>query len=309
MQPYQPRRVPRIEHVEIRGLRHRLTRWDAVGNPGNANAEPIILLHGFQDCGTTYQFLVDCLPADWAFVAPDLRGFGGSDSRNDSYWFPDYLADLDALSELCLPAGAPGRLIGHSMGGNIALLHAGVRADRWRWVVSLEGFGLPRTRPADAPGRYLQWLQALQAGVKPRSSYATADVLARKLLERNHLLGPERAAFIARAWTRPTADGRVEVATDPWHRLVNPVLYRREEAEACWARITAPTLMLLASGSDYLSRIERDDDVVSMQKCIRALSVARLEGLGHMMHHEDPAAVAAAITAFVRAGGGRAREG
>ncbi len=301
IKPYQPRRVPRIEYLDIRGLRHKLTCWDAVGGERQTNDEPILLLHGFQDCGTTYQFLVDCLPDDWAFIAPDLRGFGGSDCRNDSYWFPDYLADIDALLAQCLPTGAPGRMIGHSMGGNIALLHAGVRAERWRWVVSLEGFGLPRTQPTNAPGQYLKWLNSIQAGLRARSIYADADALAHKLLERNVLLDPARAAFIARAWTRPLADGRVELATDPWHRLVNPVLYRREEAEACWERIIAPTLMVLASGSEYLSRIERDDDLLSMQKCIRNLEVARLEGLGHMMHHEDPAAVADSICRFVSA--------
>jgi pimeloyl-ACP methyl ester carboxylesterase len=146
----------------------------------------------------------------------------------------------------------------------------------------------------------VQWLNAAQAGPKPRSRYPDADTLARKLMERNKLLAPECAAFIAQAWTRPGPDGGVEIAADPWHRLVNPVLYRREEAEACWRQISAPTLMVLASGSEYLGRLERDDDVSSMQKCIRTLEVARLEGLGHMMHHEDPAAVAAPLIEFVR---------
>jgi len=294
IEPYQPRRAPHREMLDVRGLRLQVTRW------GSGDSNCILLLHGFQDSGATFQFLVDSLPDDWSFIAPDLRGFGGSDDQGHSYWFPDYLADVDALLAYCLPAGAQGRVIGHSMGGNIALLHAGVRPERWRWVVSLEGFGLPRTRPFDAPARYVQWLNAVQAGPKPRSRYPDVDTLARKLMERNKLLAAGRAAFIAHAWTRPGPDGGVEIAADPWHRLVNPVLYRREEAEACWRQISAPTLMVLASGSEYLSRLERDDDVVSMQKCISTLEVARLEGLGHMMHHEDPAAVAAPLIEFVR---------
>jgi len=294
IEPYQPRRAPHREMLDVRGLRLQVTRW------GSGDSNCILLLHGFQDSGATFQFLVDSLPDDWSFIAPDLRGFGGSDDQGHSYWFPDYLADVDALLAYCLPAGAQGRVIGHSMGGNIALLHAGVRPERWRWVVSLEGFGLPRTRPFDAPARYVQWLNAVQAGPKPRSRYPDVDTLARKLMERNKLLAAGRAAFIAHAWTRPGPDGGVEIAADPWHRLVNPVLYRREEAEACWRQISAPTLMVLASGSEYLSRLERDDDVSSMQKCISTLEVARLEGLGHMMHHEDPAAVAAPLIEFVR---------
>ena len=296
--PYKPKREPQIESVAVRGLRLKVSSWPAAG--AATCAEPILLLHGFQDCGSTFQFLVDALPDDWSFIAPDLRGFGGSDAQGHSYWFPDYLADIDVLLAHYGIGAGQGRMIGHSMGGNIALLHAGVRPAVWRWVVSLEGFGLPRTRPDDAPDRYLQWLDQVALGPKSRSRYTDADVLARKLHARNPRLGAAEAAFIARAWTRPEPEGGVEIATDPWHRLINPVLYRREEAEATWRRIAAPTLMLLADSSDYLSRIERDDDVVSMQSCIRSLQVVRLPTLGHMMHHEDAAAVAMPIVGFVR---------
>jgi pimeloyl-ACP methyl ester carboxylesterase len=35
---------------------------------------------------------------DWHVIAPDWRGFGLSDyTQSDTYWFPDYLADLDAM--------------------------------------------------------------------------------------------------------------------------------------------------------------------------------------------------------------------
>jgi pimeloyl-ACP methyl ester carboxylesterase len=145
----------------------------------------------------------------------------------------------------------------------------------------------------------MQWLNQMRAGPRPRSRYADADVLARKLLERNARLGAERAAFIARAWTRPAAGGGVETASDPWHRFTNPVLYRREEAEACWARISMPLLLVLAEESDYLTRIERDDDVQSMCRCVPQLEAVRLAALGHMMHHEDPAAVARPLVDFV----------
>jgi pimeloyl-ACP methyl ester carboxylesterase len=296
--PYRARREPKIDSVAVRGLRLKVSCWPAIGVA--SAAEPVLLLHGFQDCGSTFQFLVDALPDGWSFIAPDLRGFGGSECQGASYWFPDYLADIEYLLAHYGIGAGQGRMIGHSMGGNIAMLHAGVRPAVWRWVVSLEGFGLPRTRPDDAPDRYRQWLDQVALGPKPRSRYTDADVLARKLHARNPRLRAAEAAFIARVWSRPEPGGGVEIATDPWHRFINPVLYRREEAEATWRRITAPTLLLLAESSDYLSRIERDDDVVSMQRCIRSLQVARLPQLGHMMHHEDATAVAAPIVAFIR---------
>jgi pimeloyl-ACP methyl ester carboxylesterase len=70
---YEPGRVPWQEDVQLRGVRHRLTWW------GERTSDPIVLLHGFLDCGATWQFLVDRLPASWTLVAPDWRGFGDSD--------------------------------------------------------------------------------------------------------------------------------------------------------------------------------------------------------------------------------------
>jgi pimeloyl-ACP methyl ester carboxylesterase len=54
-------------------------------------------------------------------------------------------------------------LVGHSMGGNVVMLYAGVRPERIRRLVNLEGFGMPATRPAQAPGRYAKWMDEVKA--------------------------------------------------------------------------------------------------------------------------------------------------
>ena len=41
----------------------------------------------------------------------------------------------------------PVNLLGHSMGGNIASLYAGVRPDRVATLINVEGFGLPDSDP------------------------------------------------------------------------------------------------------------------------------------------------------------------
>ncbi|HPF25038.1 MAG TPA: alpha/beta hydrolase [Steroidobacteraceae bacterium] len=281
----------RIEFRDIRGLRHRLVRW------GPESPDPIVLLHGFMDCALTFQFLVDELPADWSLVAPDWRGFGGTDSTGVSYWFPDYLADLEELLDVLTP-DVPARVIGHSMGGNIASLYAGVRPDRLRWLVNLEGFGLRRVGPEMAPVRYAEWLDQLRA---PRAErrYESPAQLAAILLRRNPRLSPATAQFVAAAWTRPTADGGFELATDPMHRLANPVLYRRDEAEACWRRMQCPMLMVLGEHSEYWQGLGVEGTDEHFRTIYRQAQLVTLPGVGHMLHHEDPAAVAAAIRRFV----------
>ncbi len=281
--------TPQQEFVDIRGLRHRLLHW------GPASSDPIVLLHGFLDCAETFQFLVDELPRDWSFTALDWRGFGDSAHAQQGYWFPDYLADLDVLLER-LGSGGPLRVIGHSMGGNVALIHGGVRPGSFRWIASLEGFGLARTRPEDAPARYAEWLESLRRGPR-RSRYRSVEQLAGILRTRNPRLSAERANFIARAWTRVEGD-EFALRADPAHRHANPVLYRRDENEACWQRIDVPVLMLLAGESEYLPRLAAEGTPEYLARHLRHLTLRTLPGVGHMMHHEDPALVGAAIRAF-----------
>ena len=57
---YLPRRLPESLHRDIRGLPHHFTRWAG----SRADAPPIVLLHGFMDCGATYQFVADEHRAD-----------------------------------------------------------------------------------------------------------------------------------------------------------------------------------------------------------------------------------------------------
>ncbi|MBV6416697.1 MAG: Tropinesterase [Steroidobacteraceae bacterium] len=287
---YAPRRKPVHDHVVLRGLRHRITRW------GPPCAAPIVLLHGFLDAADTWQFLVDELPDEWSFVALDWRGFGGSDWQEGGYWFPDYLADLEALLGH-VAREQPARLIGHSMGGNIAALYGGIRPGRIAWTVNLEGFGLPATAPEDAPGRYARWLDELAR--RPRqTAYATQQDLAKYLRSRNPRLTAPRASFIARAWSRRAGE-RYRLAADPRHRLVNPILYRREEAEACWRRGNAPMLLVLGAQSEYPARLGPDGTDDYFRSVFPQMVLARIAGVGHMMHHEDPAAVARLIEGFV----------
>lgn len=288
---------PREEFLELRGLRHRVLRW------GPPDPDPIVLLHGFQDCSDTFQFLVDALPRDWSFVGLDWRGFGGSEGTGQSYWFPDYLADLEALLDALqstAPAASRGwRIIGHSMGGNVASLYAGIRPERVSRLVSLEGFGLPRSVPADAPGRYRQWLDQLRR--PPRgSNYGSVEELATLLARRDPRLPPAHAAFVARAWTREEGPP-LALHFDPWHRLVNPVLYRREETEACWREITAPVLMVVGEESEYRPRLLEDGSDAAFRAHFRRLTIASLPAVGHMLHHEDPVAVAGVIEPWLRA--------
>jgi pimeloyl-ACP methyl ester carboxylesterase len=290
---YRPRREPLLRSLRFRGLEHALTEW-----PGREDAEPLILLHGFADAGATFQFLVDEMDAGHRLLALDWRGFGRSQWPADGYWFPDYYADLEAFLDAVLP-GRPATLIGHSMGANIALTYAGLRPARVARLVALEGFGLPRTEAGQAAERLVHWLDQVKEG-QSVAEFPSFEAFATLLARRNPRLGASRAAFVARCWGTADAQGRVRARFDPVHKRVNPVLYRREEAEVTWGRIRAPVLYMLGAQSEFLPRLGEDASPARMAELIQGLQGCMIADAGHMLHHEQPQAVAAAIEDFLR---------
>jgi len=279
--------------LDIRRLRYHVRRWR------RERAPKIVLLHGWMDVSASFQFVVDALAPDWDVFAPDWRGYGLTDwAGADCYWFPDYIGDLDALLERIEP-GAPVNLVGHSLGGNVAGLYAGIRPERVARLVNLEGFGMPATRPEQAPRRYARWLEELR--VRPRwRPYAGFSELAERLRQNNPRLTRERAEFLAQHWGRETGEGRVVLRGDPAHKIVNATLYRAEEARACWERVTAPVLWVDAAESDALKRMGLSaDEHVARRAAFRDLRYVTVADAGHMMHHDQPEKVAQLIEGFL----------
>jgi len=280
------------EFVEIRGLRYHCRCW------GEAGAPKLFMLHGWMDVSASFQFVVDALRRNWRVIAPDWRGFGLSGwAKEGSYWFPDYFADLERLLAHFEPEAAV-NLVGHSMGGNVATLFAGIRPPRIAKVVNLEGFGLARTSSDQAPGRFARWLDELGEGPSLRS-YDSFEALAARLRRNNPRLSEARAAFLARHWGRQDR-GRVELASDPRHKLVNPVLYRAEETQACWRKVTASVLWVSGAETKMLQNLKLSaGDIAERKSCLRNLSECVIPEAGHMLHHDQPEQLAEIIESFL----------
>jgi pimeloyl-ACP methyl ester carboxylesterase len=261
------------------------------------------MMHGWMDVSASFQFMVDCLAGDWHVIAADWRGFGlSANSGVDSYWFADYLGDLDAILQHCSPA-EPVNLLGHSMGANVSLLFAGVRPARVKKLINLEGFGMAPTRADQAPSRYLKWLDELRE-VPQMRTYATSAEVAARLQKTNPRLSDARAAWLSQHWAAQNEDGSWAILGDPVHKLSSPILYRVEEVMACWQQITAPVLWVEASDTDVWrwmgpkaqARVEIDRRI-SHLKDVRCEMVA---DAGHMLHHDQPEQLANLIEAFLQ---------
>jgi pimeloyl-ACP methyl ester carboxylesterase len=289
-------KASRSEFITLRGLRHHIRHW------GAPDAPTLFMLHGWMDVSASFQFVVDCLQRDWHVIALDWRGFGlSASSGSDTYWFMDYVGDLDALLEHYAPDQSV-NLLGHSMGANIACIYAGVRPERIRRLINLEGFGMPATRPEQAPARYLKWLDELRqpAALRP---YASSAEVAARLKKNKPRLTDERAAFLSEHWAAKNADGQWEILGDPAHKHSSPVLYRVEEIMACWKAITAPVLWIEAADTDVWRwmgpKEQARAEIDRRMGFIQNITVATLTDAGHMLHHDQPQALAQLLEQFI----------
>jgi pimeloyl-ACP methyl ester carboxylesterase len=302
---YQVLRESQSHWVPLRGCRYHVRQWGTA----TTGATPLVLAHGWMDVAASWQFMVDALSEAFVnqrpIIAMDWRGYGLTESPpTDSYWFPDYLADLDALLDHLYP-GQTIDLVGHSMGGNVVMMYAGSRPERIRRLVNLEGFGMAATNPAQAPSRMTQWLNEIKAqreDVNALKPYAAAAGVAARLMKTNHRLGQDQADWLAQHWARPGPDGQWRILGDSAHKVINPYLFRVEEALAMYQRISVPVLAVEAS-DDSLSQWWKGKYTLAefheRLKSVPQLEKATIEDAGHMLHHDQPHVLANILETFL----------
>jgi pimeloyl-ACP methyl ester carboxylesterase len=298
---YQVKRQPHSEFIPIRNLTYHVQTW---GEPA-PDKTPLVMVHGWMDVAASYQFVVDALRQDHYVIAPDWRGYGKTTGApTDNYWFPDYLADLDFLLDHYAP-NQPVNLVGHSMGGNVVMFYGGVRPERVRRLVNLEGFGMPATKPSQAPGRYASWmdeLKKLHRGEMDLKAYDSADGVARRLMKTNPRLGQDKADWLARHWAAENADGQWAIQGDPAHKLTNAQLFRLEEVTALYQGLTMPVLAVEASDNSLDIWWRGKYTLAEYHERLKAVpnvEIARIDDAGHMMHHDQPDVLAALIERFI----------
>ena len=298
---YQVKRRFRSEFVPIRNLQYHVQIW---GQP-SPDKTPLVMVHGWMDVAASYQFVVDALQEDHYIIAPDWRGYGKTPSGEvDNYWFPDYMADLDFLLDHYSP-DKPVNLVGHSLGGNVVMLYGGVRPERIRRLVNLEGFGLPATTPDMAPARYAKWmdeLKKLHRGEMDLKAYAAASGVARRLMKTNPRLSQDKADWLAQHWAEENAEGKWTILGQPAHKVISAHLYQSEEVLALYRRLTMPVLAVEASdnsldlwwkGAFTLAQYhERIKNVPNVE-------IGFIPDAGHMMHHDQPKVLAGLIERFI----------
>ena len=285
----------REKSIDAAGLAIHYLEW---GEPAD---ELLILVHGFLDHAHSWRPFVGSLQSKskkplW-IVAPDCRGHGDSGwvGNGGYYHFPDYVFDLHSLVQ---NLGASHlALIGHSMGGTISFLYTGTFPKRVASLVLIEGVGRPGSPFSDAPPRMEKWISEVrERGRNHFRQYTTIDAGARQLQQTNPRLNNEFALELARTGMRQNASGKWVWKFDPLHRTTAPPFYSTEQAIEFLRRIECPTLTIEGKESHQTKRTDK-------QKRFEAISNRRhvvIENAGHMVHQDNPEALAQTISDFLR---------
>jgi pimeloyl-ACP methyl ester carboxylesterase len=252
----------------------------------------LVLLHGFMDAGGSWDRVAGGLAsAGYEVYAPDLRGFGksGRVGAGGYYHFPDYVADLERMIEAVAPRELG--LVGHSMGGTVAVLYTGTRPEKVQRLALLEGVGPPAVPAGAAVTRFRSWLGDLAGRALARGELASLDE-ALSRLARNHP-GVDRAILATRLpyLVHHGPDQVLRWAYDPLHRSTSPMPFNAAVFRAFLAEIRCPVLFLGGGATGF----HPEDEGERLATIKAPVTRIDLEGAGHMMHWTEPDAVVAAL--------------
>ena len=252
---------------------------------GNSNKPLLALIHGGSDQARTWDWVARALRDDYHVIAPDLRGHGDSEwARGSRYTMIEYVADLAQL--LTQLDSFPVTLIGHSIGGAIALQYSGVCRDNIAKVVAIEGLGPPLhglQAQKNSPHEQMQgWItQMRKLASQQRRRYKTLDEVAQRMREVNVRLSDEQARHLALHGTNLDEDGMYTWKFDSYVNAMSPYPSRAESTLDVWRLITCPAL-LIRGGDSKAPDLEKDERL----QAFRNAQTRTIPNAGHRVHHD-----------------------
>lgn len=281
--------APQSRFYESHGLRLHYADW------GNADAPPLILVHGGRDHCRSWDAIARSLQPHFHVIAPDLRGHGDSDwTKGGSYALTEYVYDLAQLVRSI--AASDVTLIGHSMGGMVSLIFSGAFPELVSKLVVLDGVTmLPDSPKPPVHERISRWVGQLDRlhDRTPRR-YATIEDAAAQMVPHNKRLSRDLALHLATHGARRNADGTYSWKFDPYQRASAPHRLWPDDHVALWSRIACPTLLLNA-GESFLAGARS----AGLERYFQQARIETIAGAGHWLQHDKPEEVLSEIRKFL----------
>ena len=253
---------------------------------GNEDAPPLVLIHGGRDHARSWDWVARDLRRDYHVIAPDLRGHGDSSwVAGGHYTIHEFVLDVaQLLDTLDL---FPVTIVGHSLGGAVAIHYTSIYPDRVHKLVAIEGLGPPAAILEELKGkapweRSHEWIQQVRAfsSRMPRR-YPSIEGAAKRMLEENSFLSPEQAHHLTVHGVARNEDGTFSWKFDNYVRIFYPQPWDSAEIRTLWRRITCPTLLMRGSES-WADDPSKDGRIDAFQNA-RLVNVPEA---GHWVHHD-----------------------
>ena len=253
----------------------------------------LLLIHGLSSYSSFWEYQVEPLAAaGFRVLAVDLPGFGASDKPDAPYTPPWYADQLDGLlSKLGVERAT---LIGHSMGGQVAITYALAHPDRTERLVLAAPAGIERFSPGEAAWMrdYFHEERALESGEE--AIRANFHAVFNRWDEGVERLVSERVRV------RDTADfaaTSVAVSRCVAGMLDHPVADRLGE-------LAVPTLIVFGTDDRLIPNpVYHGGRTAGVGKAgaaaIPGAQLVLVSGAGHAVFHDDPTRFNDAVLAFL----------
>lgn len=269
------------------GLKFHIIEW------GPASGQPLLMMHGIRGYGETFAGVAEVLQPKHRVIAFDQRGRGESDwDPNRNYYTDTYVSDLafiaDALELKCFD------LLGHSMGGINAIVYASKHPERVnRLVIEDAGPGAFENSPGAA--RIRQELENTPA------TFATWEEASNFMRALRPSVTEEARQQRLKSMLKEEPSGRLTWRYDhagiAFTRL-NPDPARVVNLTPHVAAIQCDTLLLRGGKTDYL----QPEMAKAMCDINHRITCQTIEGAGHYIHDDQPAAFNKAVKQFLQTG-------
>jgi pimeloyl-ACP methyl ester carboxylesterase len=237
-----------------------LRRW-------SGNGPPLLLIHGISSSGLNWTSLIPALSEHFTPVAIDLRGHGSSAKPESGYLYDDYIDDLDGVLYK-LGEDRP-LIVGHSLGGIIALWWAARHPDKAAGIVAVDS---PLHSGQDYMPAFDGWLAD---NTMPR------DDLAIKYRNDRPEWSEDMVQRRVREMTTTARNVFVELRADS---LKHDGVDRLREIE----HVTSPVLFF--QGDPDAGSMVHPADAVALEARLPNARVITMPGAGHSPHQQFPEA-------------------
>lgn len=264
---------------------------------GDERKPPVLLIHGGRDHARNWDRVAERLTDDYCLYGVDLRGHGDSAwAVGSQYSMIDHVADIAAFFDHI--QRDPMLVVGHSLGGGVALQFTGVMPQRVQRVCAIEGLGPGIRSPRPAHLRMREWLASMrELETRTPRRYATLDDATARMREANPHLTPEMARHLTLHGSHHTDDGSLVWKFDNYGRARSPYEFNVADAREIWNQIRCPVLLI--RGDESFARDPETDGIASAFHDYRSVLITQA---GHWVHHDQLDLFMAELTPFLRDG-------